>query len=50
MLLLQDSHITNAGTGSNLTEDGIVECDASIMDSRTNAYGAVGAAPGTRRS
>lgn len=30
-----------------MTEDGVVECDASIMDGRTCAYGAVGAAPGT---
>lgn len=44
--VLEDAHITNAGIGSNLTEDGIVECDASIMDARTCAYGAVGAASG----
>lgn len=44
--VLEDADITNAGKGSNLTEDGIVECDASIMDARTGAYGAVGAAPG----
>ncbi|KAI5074684.1 hypothetical protein GOP47_0010645 [Adiantum capillus-veneris] len=44
--VLEGSDITNAGLGSNLTEDGVVECDASIMDGRTCAYGAVGAAPG----
>lgn len=38
--------MTNAGRGSNLTEDGHVECDASIMDGDTGAFGAVGAVPG----
>lgn len=44
--IVQDDDITNAGRGSNLTEDGAVECDASIMDGLTGAFGAVGAAPG----
>ncbi|MCO5560167.1 hypothetical protein L7F22_013774 [Adiantum nelumboides] len=43
--VLEGADITNAGLGSNLTEDGVVECDASIMDGETCAYGAVGAAP-----
>ncbi|PPD90262.1 hypothetical protein GOBAR_DD12765 [Gossypium barbadense] len=37
---------TNAGRGSNLTEDGNVECDASLMDGQSGAFGAVGAVPG----
>ena len=34
------------GFGSNLTFNGTVECDASIMDGRTADYGAVGAVSG----
>lgn len=43
---LKDDPCTNAGRGSNLTEDGRVECDASIMDGDSGAFGAVGAVPG----
>ncbi|EDO35689.1 predicted protein, partial [Nematostella vectensis] len=39
----KDSTWTNAGTGSNLTESGTVECDASLMDGKTMGFGAVGA-------
>lgn len=42
----QDSAVTNAGLGSNLNEDGFVECDASVM-SGDGCFGAVGACPGT---
>ncbi|KAJ5587295.1 uncharacterized protein N7459_003060 [Penicillium hispanicum] len=43
LMVLEDAPITNAGYGSNLTEKGIVECDASIIDhfGRSGACGAV---------
>jgi len=34
------------GSGSNLTLDGAVECDAAIMDGRTGSFGSVGAVSG----
>lgn len=42
---VQDAAVTNAGTGSNLTMSGGVECDASIM-SGSGTQAAVGAVPG----
>ncbi|KGN56576.2 hypothetical protein Csa_011804 [Cucumis sativus] len=48
--VLEDDPATNAGRGSNLTDDGQVECDASIMDGDTGAFGAVGAVPGVRNA
>lgn len=36
------------GYGSNLTLHGTVECDASLMDGKTNAFGAVGATTGIK--
>ncbi|KAK3021449.1 hypothetical protein RJ639_045638 [Escallonia herrerae] len=48
--ILEDDPSTNAGRGSNLTEDGHVECDASIMDGDYGVFGAVGAVPGVRNA
>lgn len=44
---LEDCPQTNAGIGSNLTNNGIVECDASIMDGATHQFAGVGAVPRT---
>lgn len=44
--IFQDSALTNAGTGSSLTINGTVECDASLMDGQSLTFGAVGALPG----
>ena len=42
--VLEDKEITNAGYGSNLTLEGTVECDATVVDhfGRSGAVGAVG--------
>ncbi|OAY83787.1 putative threonine aspartase isoform X1 [Ananas comosus] len=48
--VLEDDPVTNAGRGSNLTESGHVECDASIMDGCSGAFGAVGAVRGVRNA
>lgn len=43
---LEDKEITNAGFGSNLNIDGVIECDATVVD-HLGRSGACGAVPGT---
>lgn len=43
--VLENKEITNAGYGSNLSIDGIVECDATVVD-HLGRSGACGAVPG----
>lgn len=47
VVALEDDPLTNAGYGSSLTREGMVECDAAIMDGRSGIYGCVGAVPST---
>ncbi|KAK3304390.1 nucleophile aminohydrolase [Chaetomium strumarium] len=44
---LEDKEIANAGFGSNLNIDGVVECDATIVD-HLGRSGACGAVPGVK--
>ena len=45
VVVLEDHPLTNAGHGSSLSCDGLVECDASIMCGLAGRYGCVGACP-----
>uniref|UniRef100_A0A915IRQ3 Uncharacterized protein n=1 Tax=Romanomermis culicivorax TaxID=13658 RepID=A0A915IRQ3_ROMCU len=45
---LENSPSTNAGLGSNLTEEGRVECDACLMQGRDLLFAAVGAMSGVK--
>ncbi|KAH8119114.1 nucleophile aminohydrolase [Phellopilus nigrolimitatus] len=45
---LENAECLNAGKGSNLTFDGEVECDASIMDGEAQHFGSVGAVQGVK--
>ncbi|XP_065672409.1 threonine aspartase 1-like [Hydra vulgaris] len=38
---LEDSDLTNAGFGSNICQDGSIECEASIMESKSKRFSAV---------
>ena len=45
-MVFQDAELSNAGRGSNLTLNGSVECDASVMEGEQSLFGAVGCVSG----
>ncbi|XP_065052264.1 threonine aspartase 1-like isoform X2 [Rhopilema esculentum] len=46
--ILEQSDLTNAGFGSNLTENGLIQCDAGLMESSTRNFAAVACIEGVR--
>lgn len=48
VVLLEDDPLFNAGRGSVLNAEGLVDCDASIMDGRTLDAGAIAGVRGVR--
>ncbi|KAF8919830.1 asparaginase [Mucidula mucida] len=48
MIILENDPCLNAGFGSNLTLEGTVECDASIIDGKAQSFGSVGAVQGIK--
>ena len=48
LIVLEDNTVTNAGIGSNLTEDGTIEMDAGIMEGGYGMFGGVGAVEDVR--
>ena len=46
--ILEQSDLTNAGFGSNLTENGLIQCDAGLMESSTGNFAAVACIEGVR--
>jgi len=48
VILLEDDPLYNAGRGSVLNAEGIVDCDASIMDGRTLDAGAIAGVRGIK--
>lgn len=45
LIVMEDDPLTNAGHGSNYCNDGSIECDASLMDSKTLNWAGIGAIP-----
>ncbi|XP_060082985.1 LOW QUALITY PROTEIN: threonine aspartase 1-like [Ylistrum balloti] len=48
IISLENCPLTNAGTGSSLTLEGEVECDASVMEGKSLLYGGAGCVTGVK--